>query len=90
MPRWLGYVLAVLAIVILAPAIGWLGHRHGRSIKGGVALASIMLGFGVPLDPPAKHLIEAKESRAAGDDESGAPPDPEVAQDVASPKSSNG
>ena len=86
MPSWLGYLLAVVAILILAPLIGWLGHRHGRSIKGGVALASILLGFGVPMDPPTKHLIEAKEGRVAGDDESGEPPDP----DIARTKSSDG
>jgi hypothetical protein len=74
MPSGLGYVLAFVALLILAPLLGWLGHRHGRSIKGGVALASIMLGFGVPLDPPTKHLIEAKEARVKGDDESGEPP----------------
>ena len=80
MPHWLGYPLAVLAVVLLAPLVGWLGHRHGSSIKGGVALASLMLGFGVPFDPPTKHLIEASERRVAEDDESGEPPDPDVAQ----------
>jgi hypothetical protein len=79
-PTWLGYLLALAALIVIAPLIGWLGHRHGRSIKGGVALASILLGFGVPMDPPTKHLIEAKEARAAGDDENGEPPDPDVAR----------
>ena len=60
------------------PLFAWLGHRHGRSIKGGIALASIMLGFGVPLDPPAKHLIEAKQGRVKAGDETGEPPDPDV------------
>jgi hypothetical protein len=86
MPDWLGYLLAFGALVVLAPLVAWLGHRHGRSIKGGIALASIMLGFGIPLDPPAKHLIEAKEGRIEGGDESGDPPDPDVAQ----PKPSDG
>ncbi|HEX3366144.1 hypothetical protein [Phenylobacterium sp.] len=86
MTAWLGYLLALAALIVLAPLIGWLGHQHARSIKGGVALASILLGFGVPMDPPSKHLIEAKESRVAGDDESGAPPDP----DIARTKSSDG
>ena len=80
MPAWLGYLLALAALLVLAPLIGWLGHKHGRSVKGGIALASIMLGFGVPIDPPATHLIEAKESRVRGGDESGDPPDPDVAQ----------
>ena len=79
MPNWLGYLLAFAAIAVLAPVLGWLGHKHGRSITGGIALASIMLGFGAPLDPPTKHLIEAKQGRAKGDDENGEPPDPDVA-----------
>jgi hypothetical protein len=86
MPTWFGYLLALAALLVLAPLIGWLGHKHGRSVNGGIALASIMLGFGVPLDPPTKHLVEAKESRAKGDNENGEPPD----LDVAPPKRSNG
>ena len=78
MPNWRGDLLALAALVILAPLIAWLGHKHGRSVKGGIALASIMLGFDVPLDPPAKHLIEAKESRIKGGDENGDPPGPAV------------
>lgn len=77
MPAWLGYLLALVALVVLAPLIGWLGHRHGRSIKGGMALASLMLGVGV-IDPPAKQAIEANERRVAKGDENGEPPDPEV------------
>ena len=86
MPTWFGYVLAIAALLGLAPLMGWLGRKHGRSIKGGIALASIMLGFGVPIDPPAKHLIEASEGRVKGGDENGEPPDP----DVAGPKPSDG
>jgi hypothetical protein len=78
MPTWLGYVLALVAFAVLAPLVAWLGHRHGRSLKGGVALASLMLGFGAPLDPPTKHLIEAQEGRVKGDDETGEPPDPDI------------
>ena len=77
---------ALATLLVLAPLLAWLGHRHGRSIKGGVALASIMLGFGVPLDPPAKHFIEAKQGRVKGSDETGEPPDPGVAP----PKPSDG
>jgi hypothetical protein len=76
MSAWLGYLLALGALVVLAPLMAWLGHRHGRSIKGGLALASILLGFGVPFDPPTKHLIEANEGEEKGDSESGEPPLP--------------
>ncbi|HEY2750394.1 hypothetical protein [Phenylobacterium sp.] len=55
MSAWLGYLPALGALVVLAPLMAWLGHRHGRSIKGGLALASILLGFGVPFDPPANE-----------------------------------
>jgi hypothetical protein len=83
MSSWLGYLLAVVALLILAPFIGWLGHRHGRSIKGGVAMASLMLGMGAMFDPPKKAAMEAEEAMVKGDKGSGDPPDPEVAQDVA-------
>jgi hypothetical protein len=86
MPEWLGYLLALAALLVLAPLLAWLGHRHGRGIKGGIALASVMLGFGVPFDPPVKALIEAREEQVKGDDETGEPPDP----DVAPPKPSDG
>jgi hypothetical protein len=76
MPGWLSPLLAIAALLLIAPLIGWVWSRHGRRLKGGLALASIMLGFGVPLDPPTKHLIEAKEGRVKGGDESGDPPDP--------------
>ena len=86
MPTWLGYILALAALVVLAPLMAWVGHTQGRNIKGGLALASIMLGFGVPLDPPTKHLIEATEDKVKGENETGEPPDP----DVTSQKPSSG
>jgi hypothetical protein len=76
MPGWLGPLVAIAALLVIAPLVGWLFSRHGRRIKGGLALASIMLGFGVPLDPPTKHLIEAKEGQVKGDNENGEPPRP--------------
>jgi hypothetical protein len=78
MPTWLGDVFALAALIILAPLLAWLGHRHGRSLRGGIALASLMLGFAV-LDPPTKPVIEASQKRDSEEDESGDPPDPDVA-----------
>jgi len=86
MPNWLGTLLAIGVLIVIAPVVAWLGRSHGKSIKGGIALASLMLGFGAPMDPPTKHLIEAKEDRIKAGDESGDPPDP----DVASQKPSDG
>jgi hypothetical protein len=76
MPDWLGYLLAFAALLVLAPLMAWLGHKHGRSIKGGIALASFMLGF-APIDPPTKHVIEATQRRIKGDGENGEPKDPD-------------
>lgn len=75
MRDWLGYLLAFAALLCLAPLIGWLAHRHGRSIKGGIALASFMLGF-APIDPPSRRLIEATEKRVKTDEENGEPKAP--------------
>lgn len=55
----MGYVLAIAALLVLAPLFAWIGHKHGRSIKGGAGLAFIMLGFGQVMDPATKHLVEA-------------------------------
>ena len=75
MPDWVGYLLALSAFIVLAPLLAWAGHRHGRSIKGGIALASFMLGF-APIDPPTKHMIEATERRGADENENDEPKDP--------------
>ena len=78
--------MLIAALLVLAPLVGWLGHKHGRSIKGGVALASLMLGMGAMFDPPVKAATEAEEAMVKGDKGSGDPPDP----DVAPPKPSGG
>ena len=35
MHGWLGYFLALAALLVLAPLFALLGRKHGRSIKGG-------------------------------------------------------
>ena len=74
MPDWLGYLLALGAVVVLAPFIAWFGRRHGRNVKGGLAIA--MLGVGAIVDPPRKHLIEAQEGEENAPEPSGEPKDP--------------
>lgn len=37
------------------------GRSIGRSVRGGVAFASVLLGFGMVVDPPARHGIESVE-----------------------------
>jgi hypothetical protein len=56
---WPPYVIAGVAFLVLAPLAAFVGKRYGRSIKGGVVMGSILLGFGHVLDPPGKQAIEA-------------------------------
>jgi hypothetical protein len=60
MPGWLQVLLAILALLVLAPLFAWLGRR-GRGLKGSLALGAILFGIGEPLDPPAKHKVESAE-----------------------------
>jgi hypothetical protein len=75
MPTWLGYLLALAALLIIAPAFAWLGRKHGRSIKGSASLALMMLGFGAVFDPPKQALFEAIQGEEEGSQESGEPKD---------------
>jgi len=76
MPTWLGYLLALAALLAIAPVFAWLGRKHGRSIKGGAGLALVMLGFGAVFDPPKHALIEVIQGEEKeGSEESGEPKD---------------
>ncbi len=61
MAGWLQILIAVAAFVVLAPLLAWLGRRHGRQIRGNLALASILLGFGHAIDPPPLQKVEAAQ-----------------------------
>lgn len=74
MPRWLDYLIPLLVVLLLAPLVAWLGHSYGGKLKRGAAMASLLMGFGLPFDPPSKHLIEAKEGEEEGREASGDPP----------------
>lgn len=71
MPYWLQVLLALVALAVLGPLMAWIGKRHGRRMKGGVVLASFMLGVGEPSEPPPKHRVESagpgKDACAPGD-----------------------
>lgn len=77
--------VVLLMAVVAALAIGFLQslrpfrNRIVRKGKVSLALASMAFGFGMVLDPPSRHVIEAKEARAEDDDPGGDPPDPERA-----------
>ena len=61
MADWLKYVLVALVFLIIGPACAWLGRRYGRNVRGNLALAGILLGFGEVIDPPPKHRVEDAE-----------------------------
>ena len=73
MPLWTQYLLAFAALAVLAPLVFWAGRRLGSRTKGGLILASLMLGFGDVLDQPAKQAIEATETEK-GSPENDEPP----------------
>ena len=78
MPHWLGTLLGILVVVAVAPLIGWTFSRRGRRrLKAYSAMGSMLLGFGMPLDPPTRHVVEASLKRVVRGDENGDPPEPE-------------
>ena len=66
MAVWLKQLIAVLALIVLAPLVAWIGLRHGRKIRGNLVLASILLGFGHAVDPPPHQKVEAAEPGKGG------------------------
>ena len=76
----IGLVLLLAAAAALAigllQSLRPLRARIHRKGKTSLALASLMFGFGSVLDPPMRHVIEAKEAKAEDDDPGGDPPDP--------------
>ena len=70
--------VVVAALVVLGSGAAWLGRRYGRSVKGGLVLGSILLGFGEAIDPPSKQAIETGEDEASrkGPGAAGDPPVP--------------
>ena len=67
-------VIAEIIALVCGIALIWAVVRYRRSIRKSVGLASVLLGFGAVVDPPARQGIEATESeRDDGDAESGEP-----------------
>ena len=79
MQPWLAWLLAAaIALIAAWAAVSALRSaqrkERGRQKPGGLQmLGAMMLGFGEPLDPPSRHVAEAK-SENLEDDESGDPP----------------
>jgi len=71
MAEWVQYLIAGVALLILAPLIAWLARRMSKGARGNLALAAILFGFGEPIDPPPKYKVESaepgKDQRGAGE-----------------------
>ena len=74
MSTWADWLLAILVLALAAPFIAIGARRLGRSAKGGLALASVLLGFGQVLDPPSKHAVEVGENKRKDRAAPGEPP----------------
>ncbi len=64
----LAAVIALLIWGILAAA-GGAGRRNG----GMQIMAAMLLGLGAPMDPPQRHVAEAKDDADKGSAETGEP-----------------
>ena len=61
MATWLQYLIAFATLLVCAPVVAWAAKSWGSRAKGGLMLASVLLGFGAVMDQPAKHAIEATD-----------------------------
>ena len=75
MPGWVGFIIAIGALVALAPFVAAFGRRHGKAVRGTAGLALVLLGFGQAFDPPKRHLVEAIEGEEQGSESTGEPKD---------------
>lgn len=75
MATWVQFLIAFCAVAVVAPFTAGVAKGLGARTKGGIALASVLLGFGAVLDQPAKHAIEAVEP-VKGSPDNGEPPLP--------------
>jgi hypothetical protein len=70
-----GAGLALIGLTVWATlAIAGSGRRAASRRRGGVQMMAAMLfGFGAALDPPHRHVAEAKDETPKGSPESGEP-----------------
>jgi hypothetical protein len=74
MSLWVKDLIALGALLLVAPLFAWIGLRHGKRLRGSLIMASILLGFGHAIDPPPQDKVEASEPGKAGP-QPGEPPD---------------
>ena len=70
-----GVGLGLIGLIVWATvAIAGGGGRAASKRRGGVQMMAAMLfGFGAALDPPQRHVAEAKDETPKGSPESGEP-----------------
>jgi hypothetical protein len=69
-----GLVLIALIVGATLAVAGGRGRTASRRKGGGVQMmAAMLLGFGAALDPPQRHVSEAKDETPKGSPESGEP-----------------
>ncbi len=70
-----GVGLALIGLLIWATlAVAGAGGRTASKRRGGVQMMAAMLfGFGAALDPPQRHVAEAKDETPKGSPETGEP-----------------
>jgi hypothetical protein len=61
MAEWLQYLIAGVALLVIAPLVAWLARRYAKGAKGNLALAAIRMGIGEPIDPPSSRKVESAE-----------------------------
>jgi type II secretory pathway component PulL len=75
-PDWLAPlagILTFIAVLVLAPVMGWLVQGRTRTRRGG-AIGAAMEGFGQALQPQQQRLADAKREKNKGGRENGEPP----------------
>ncbi|MDB5438600.1 MAG: hypothetical protein JWM33_1027 [Caulobacteraceae bacterium] len=75
MPIWAQYLLALSALLVLAPAAVWTARRYGARARQGVMLAGLFMGLGAIMDPPSRHVVEANEDAVKPGPAPSDPPD---------------
>ncbi len=65
-------LIVVFALIVwgIVAVVGGAGRRKGGGVQ---MMAAMMLGLGAPLDPPQRHVVEAKNETPKGGPETGEP-----------------
>jgi hypothetical protein len=75
MDGWIGWLIALGLLALIAPFAAAFGRRHGRNVRGTASLALALLGLGQITDPPRRHVAEAIQGEEQGSESTGEPKD---------------